>query len=161
MLKKHGLSYTARLNAVLLTLIFSQPLPLNSGTAVISPNQMMLLILHRDSHSKHGTFGLMTGANTPLYTLEETEFQIPSGRYQLELTYSPHFKRYLPLLIVPHRSAIRIHEGNWPRDSSGCILIGLTRGKNMILQSRAALDPLVIQIQHALAAHVPVWIDVF
>jgi len=160
-LKKHGLSYIARLSAAILTLTFFQP-PLSSyGMAHPSSSPtMMLLTLHREESSKYRTFGLLTYDGKAIYTLEETEYLIPKGRYKIEMTYSPHFKRYLPLLIVPHRSAIRLHEGTWPRDSSGCILVGLTRGQNMLLQSRAALDPLVTQIQQALASHEPVWIEI-
>jgi hypothetical protein len=87
-----------------------------------------------------------------IYTLEETREQIPEGIYHIELTFSPHFHRQLPLLIVPHRSAIRIHAGNWPRDSSGCILVGTRKGNDMILGSLDALDPLIQQIQSALDA---------
>jgi hypothetical protein len=160
--KKLGLSFIARLSVALLILISIPLRPSSYGMEQASSTPMiMLLILHRDYHSKHGTFGVLTGSNNgPLFTLEETEYEIPSGRYPIEMTYSPHFRRYLPLLIVPNRQAIRLHEGNWPRDSSGCILLGLTRGRGMILQSRAALDPLVIQIRQALDSHEPVWLEI-
>lgn len=88
----------------------------------------------------------------PIYTLEETQLQIPAGEYRVELTFSPHFHRLLPLLSVPGRSSIRIHPGNWPRDSAGCILVGLVRGKGMILQSEGALDYLIPLIQQQLSA---------
>lgn len=117
----------------------------------------MILTLHRLKHSKHGTFGvLLVNGEKPVYTLEETELQIPPGTYPVELTFSPHFHRLLPLLIVPHRSAIRIHAGNWPRDSEGCILVGLGKGSAMLYRSLEALDPLIQQIQAALAQGVAV-----
>lgn len=85
------------------------------------------------------------------YTLERPEVQIPVGTYSIEITFSPRFNRPLPLLdSVPGRTDIRIHAGNWPRDTEGCILVGLQKGTDMILQSRLALDPLVIKIQAAL-----------
>lgn len=95
------------------------------------------------------------------YTLERVEVQIPAGLYPVEITYSPRFNRPLPLLdSVPGRSDIRIHSGNWPRDTEGCILVGLGKGENMITQSRAALDPLVTQIQQAVALGEPVTLTI-
>lgn len=88
--------------------------------------------------------------NTPIFTLEETELQVPPGTYQVELTYSPKFHRLLPLLSVPHRKNIRIHQGNWPGDSSGCILVGLKRNADMLVSSQMALDALTLQIQKEL-----------
>ena len=38
---------------------------------------------------------------------------IPEGRYPIVITYSPKFKKWLPLLLgVPNCSGIRIHQGN-------------------------------------------------
>ena len=51
---------------------------------------------------------------------------IPEGRYPIVITYSPKFKKWLPLLLnVPKFSGIRIHAGNDAvKDSKGCILVG-------------------------------------
>lgn len=50
---------------------------------------------------------------------------IPFGQYDVELTYSNKFKRELPLIKdVPEFSGIRIHRGNKPEDTLGCILVG-------------------------------------
>jgi hypothetical protein len=95
------------------------------------------------------------------YTLERPEVQIATGIYDIELTYSPRFNRPLPLLdSVPGRTDIRIHSGNWPRDTEGCLLVGYQVGSNMILQSRAALDDLIPKIQAALDAHDDVSISI-
>lgn len=84
------------------------------------------------------------------YTLERPEVQIPLGQYVIEIRYSPRFSRPLPhLLDVPGRSDILIHSGNWPRDTEGCILVGLQKGLDSIAQSRLALDPLIVKIQTA------------
>lgn len=59
-------------------------------------------------------------------TLENLQKRIPKGVYSLSLTYSPKFKRNLPLIsAVPHRSGIRIHSGNRSSDSQGCVLVGI------------------------------------
>lgn len=95
------------------------------------------------------------------YTLERPEVQIPTGLYKIEIRYSPRFNRPLPhLLDVPGRSDILLHSGNWPRDTEGCILVGQTLGDNMIMSSRAALDPLIQKIQLALDKGEPVTIEV-
>jgi hypothetical protein len=54
---------------------------------------------------------------------------IPAGTYGLRLSRSQRFGRLLPeLLDVPGRSMIRIHAGNGPGDTEGCILVGPERG---------------------------------
>lgn len=110
----------------------------------------MTLTLTRTRHSKHGTFGVLRlDGRFVAYTLEETELQILPGTYPVELTYSPKFHRQLPLLSVHGRKYIRIHPGNWPRDSMGCILVGLVQGKDMILKSQEALTNLMLSLEIA------------
>lgn len=122
----------------------------------------MLLSLKRTKTSGLSTIGDMAIDGVfECYTLERPEVQIPEGVYQLEIRYSPRFKRPLPhLLEVPGRSDILIHSGNWPRDTEGCLLVGLQLGTDMILQSRAALDPLIQKIQLALDSGASVSISV-
>ena len=57
---------------------------------------------------------------------------IPTGRYEITVTYSPHFRRNLPLLNnVPCYLGVRIHPGNTAEDTDGCILVGenTTKGR--------------------------------
>ena len=59
------------------------------------------------------------------YTLENASKYIPAGKYKLAMTYSSKFKKLMPeILNVPNRTGIRIHSGNIPEDSDGCILVG-------------------------------------
>ena len=57
-------------------------------------------------------------------TLENRDYLIPPLIYRLTVTYSPKFKRPLPLVNgVPDRSGIRFHPGTRPEHSRGCILV--------------------------------------
>jgi len=122
----------------------------------------MILKLQRQRSTPTATFGdLSVDGMFECHTLERPEVQIPSGTYSIEITFSPRFQRLLPLLdSVPGRTDIRIHAGNWPRDTEGCILVGQTLGVDMISNSLLALNPLVEKIQAALASEQPVQISV-
>lgn len=72
---------------------------------------------------------------------------IPYGVYKLVISYSPRFKRLLPLLLnVPFFKGIRIHAGNSSKDTSGCILVGTVKDveKDWISNSRST-EKLFIQ----------------
>ena len=61
---------------------------------------------------------------------------IPPGIYEVILSYSPKFKRVLPLLRnVPGRDSIRVHRGNYPQDTQGCILLGENTKVGAVLNS--------------------------
>ena len=66
-------------------------------------------------------------------TLENSEYIIPDGTYELQNTMSPKFKKILPLVCgVPKRSGIRIHTGTKPEHSTGCVLVSAF-GKQQII----------------------------
>ena len=68
---------------------------------------------------------------------------IPYGKYDVKVTYSPKFKKELPLLLnVPHFEGIRIHEGNTPEESSGCLLLGENKQKGKVLNSKTYVTKL-------------------
>ena len=64
-------------------------------------------------------------------TLENADFLIPAGTYPVERTWSPKFKKFLPLISVPDRSGIRIHRGTIPEHSQGCILTDIRGMANL------------------------------
>ena len=71
------------------------------------------------------------------------ETAIPAGTYKVEVTYSPRFKRNLPLLIdVPNYTGIRIHNGSNKDHTSGCILVGFNTSKGILSDSRKTSDKL-------------------
>ena len=73
---------------------------------------------------------------------------IPAGRYDVAVTWSPKFKRWLPLLLnVPYRTGIRIHAGNNPDDSSGCILLGRALLPGHVYNSRSTLEKLMQRLR--------------
>ena len=76
---------------------------------------------------------------------------IPYGTYNVTITYSPRFKKNLPLLNnVKGFDGIRIHSGNKPQDTEGCLLPGFNKVKGQVIDSRVTTDKLVAQIQQAL-----------
>lgn len=75
------------------------------------------------------------------------ETAIPTGKYDIILTYSPKFKRSLPLLLnVPNFTNIRIHNGSYATDSEGCILVGENKQKGMLTNSKKTIDNLMYKL---------------
>ena len=62
--------------------------------------------------------------NPILYNvIENADFIIPDGIYEVQNTYSPKFNCYMPIICnVPGRAGIRIHYGSCPEHSKGCVL---------------------------------------
>jgi hypothetical protein len=76
------------------------------------------------------------------WTLENRSKLIPTGGYLVKNSQSPKFKRELPLLynkVVQATRGIRIHVGNDAvKDSRGCVLVGMTRDENKLMESAPA-----------------------
>ena len=86
---------------------------------------------------------------------------IPEGRYAVVITYSPKFKKWLPLLLgVKNFSGIRIHAGNTAKDTQGCILVGLNREVGKVLYSRKHLNIVKSKIVEAKDKGEGVWIEI-
>ena len=76
---------------------------------------------------------------------------IPYGTYNVTITYSPRFKKNLPLINnVKGFEGIRIHSGNTPQDTEGCLLLGFNRVKGQVVDSRITVSKFITQIQQAL-----------
>lgn len=76
---------------------------------------------------------------------------IPAGTYALRITWSPRFKRLMPIIApVPGFEGIRIHAGNWPEDTEGCVLLGRKRGADAVFESRAAVAAFERELDAAL-----------
>lgn len=90
---------------------------------------------------------------------------IPTGRYQVIITYSNRFKKKLPLLVgVPGFEGIRIHSGNKHEDTEGCLLPGLNYRKSgmdyLVGASRVASGDLQTKIEWALFRKEKVWLTI-
>ena len=119
----------------------------------------MLITIKRLYKTENSTIGeLLIDGVWECFTLEDTERKvkikgetaIPKGTYKVIINQSNRFKRLLPFLIdVPNFEGVRIHSGNSNHDTEGCILVGQTRNKNYIGQSRKAFDKLFKKMQTA------------
>lgn len=69
---------------------------------------------------------------------------IPLGKYDVALTYSNRFGKYMPqVLNVPAFEGIRIHPGNKAVDTLGCLLVGMKMGEDLVSDSRTAYNALM------------------
>ena len=81
----------------------------------------------------------------------KTRTAIPSGRYEIVVSFSDRFQKMLPLLLdVPAFAGIRIHPGNTDADTEGCLLPGRTKAPDMVGSSRAAFTVLFDRIKDAI-----------
>ena len=101
-----------------------------------------MFVLIRDKRTETAILGrLFLGGVVIAYTLENSSKAIPAGLYSIENSKSPKFKRELPLLYnaaVPAKRGIRIHVGNSWKDSSGCVLVGMGRNGDKLVESQPA-----------------------
>ena len=108
-----------------------------------------------------GTFGVaLHGTRWLCHTLEPADRSggfrcaIKAGRYKLTQEWSPKFGMFLPTIIVPGRSGLRIHAGNLVWETSGCIIVGNCRGSSYLQNSRATLSKLLGYIKEQHITHI-------
>lgn len=119
----------------------------------------MIISIKRIYKSENSTIGEMTiDGKWECYTLEDkerdvkikSETAIPKGTYKVIINQSNRFKKLLPLLLnVPNFEGVRIHPGNSNHDTEGCILVGRTKSKDFIGQSRKAFESLFAKMKLA------------
>ena len=86
---------------------------------------------------------------------------IPTGRYRILITRSRRFGRWLPLLLnVKGFEGIRIHAGNKPEDTKGCILLGFNRCKGYVLDSTKCVQQLMRRMTEAMEKGEKVFVKV-
>ena len=111
-------------------------------------------IIHLIRKSKDGKAvrGLMRVNGQEIATLENEDYIIPAGTYPIAVTWSPKFKRMLPILLnVPGRSGIRLHRGTRPEHSRGCILVSAVMEQELTakwLALQASNEPIKLKIEN-------------
>lgn len=74
---------------------------------------------------------------------------IPTGAYKVIVNYSERFGKRMPLLLdVKGYAGVRIHSGNTPADTLGCILVGRNTAKGMVTESRKTFLRLMETLKH-------------
>ena len=107
------------------------------------------IIVERFSHTSVCTLSRIYFGNMIYYGLEPSNFIVPEGNYLLTITYSPRFSSKSPYNTVHDskvplvngvkgHTGIRIHVGNYPSDTDGCLLIGLRQTDCSVLDSSKA-----------------------
>ncbi len=116
----------------------------------------MKIVVVRDTFTENSTIGkmLIDGAFF-CYTLADTirdvkiagETAIPYGTYKVIVNMSNRFQRMMPLLLnVPNFEGVRIHNGNTKDHTEGCILVGSTKSKDFIGNSKSTFNALMKKI---------------
>lgn len=84
---------------------------------------------------------------------------IPFGTYKVVLSYSEKFKQVLPELVdVPLFKDIKIHAGNFPRDTDGCIIVGYNTIKGGVVNSKETIVKLIEKIKDSQEISITVYI---
>lgn len=123
----------------------------------------MKLTLKRDERGPDHTYGkLYINGTYFCETIEDEEraqkvmheTAIPKGTYKVILSFSPRFQQRMPLLLnVPNFTGIRIHYGTTDDSSSGCPIVGRTRGtykgQPAVFESRVAFKALMERLNAA------------
>ena len=75
---------------------------------------------------------------------------IPAGQYKVRLRTAKESssRNYLHLLVedVKDRSYILVHIGNFPKDTRGCVLVGIGREQDLVKNSTLAMGLLMKEI---------------
>jgi len=75
---------------------------------------------------------------------------IPTGIYRVIMDMSARFKKIMPLIVdVKGFAGVRIHVGNYPTDTEGCILCGMGYAPDKLINSKDAITQLYALLNSA------------
>ena len=118
---------------------------------------MSAITIMREAFTANSTMGeLYLDGVQQCFTLEpprDSGELVAPGTYQAVMEMSPRFQTMTPHLKGvpgyqdngPH-GPIEIHWGNYPGNTEGCCLVGMTQGRDFVGDSRAALEMLVAKL---------------
>ena len=91
----------------------------------------------------------------------EFKTAINDGDYKVVINYSPKFKRLLPQVfankdypfgpLTLNTAGVRIHWGNYPKDTEACLLTGKTEGTDFVGDSVVEFNTLFEKLNSTLA----------
>ena len=120
----------------------------------------MILTLIRKEFTTISTIGdLLIDGKFYCYTLEDMYRDkkikkvtaIPYGTYEVIINFSNRFQKPMPLLLnVPNFEGIRIHNGNTADHTEGCLLLGFTKSKDFVGNSKSAFNSFMPKLQAGL-----------
>lgn len=137
----------------------------------------MKLKLTRDIYSDTFTLGkLSINGEEKYFTVEDkdrclenggvkvkAQTAIPKGTYKVDITFSPKYKKKMPILLnVPQFTGIRIHSGNDQDDTEGCIIVGMSRNEKTgwVSDSKKAITELYALLFDAYEKKEPITIEI-
>ena len=90
---------------------------------------------------------------------------IPEGRYSVVISYSPKFKKWLPILLGGPEfnkewQGVRIHAGNTEKHTQGCILVGENKIVGRLLNSCNTLLDLKQKMVEAKGRGEAIWLTI-
>jgi hypothetical protein len=78
------------------------------------------------------------------------ETAIQAGEYKMIVDQSTRFNRLMPhILDVPQFDGVRVHCGNTDQDTEGCLLLGMEKHEDTVLQSQTCFDKIFPLIKAA------------
>lgn len=132
----------------------------------------MNLKLNRKWFTENSTCGILyINDKFFCYTLEDVvrpsgekikgKTAIPWGKYTVVITHSQKFNKDLPLLIaVPNFVGVRIHSGNYSKDTEGCILVGSTHSTDFVGGSRVLMASLMDKLRDTISKGEKITIEI-
>lgn len=123
----------------------------------------------RETYSKDSTIGKMYINDVFFcYTLEDAVREkkiknvtaIDAGKYEVLINFSNRFKQLMPLLLnVKNYEGVRIHWGNYSKDTEGCILVGNKKGVDFVGNSKQCYAVLISKLKQAIE-HEKIFIEI-